>query len=342
MSQSAAARMDSGGGDERPAGGAKREILVVDDQAPVLLQLRLQLEQLGYEVRTVDSGEEALNEIQRRRPDLVLLDMAMPGMDGMAVCEKIKGSHRTSSIPVVMLTKRNDMYSKVQALQCGANDYLTKPYHKDELRLRVKNALDLRDQLRDTNPLTRLPGNSEIERQLRQRVGAVEPFAYLFLDIDDFKAFNDLYGHQRGDRLILATGDLLAKVLEEMGSENDFLGHVGGDDFVVMCTPQTAGAIAEAIARRFDTMVSDHFDARERERGWLEVAGRTGMVERHRLTTITVAVVASRDQAFPHAGDVSARAAEVKRHAKSLARRGDGDVKSHVVWERRGSGLGAA
>jgi diguanylate cyclase (GGDEF)-like protein len=333
--------MDPGGADERRA-GARREILIVDDQQSVLLQLRLQLEQLGYEVRVAESGEQALSEIQRRRPDLVLLDMAMPGMDGTAVCEKIKGSHRTSSIPVVMLTKRNDMYSKVQALQCGANDYLTKPYHKDELRLRVKNALDLRDQLRDTNPLTKLPGNSEIERQLRQRVGAAESFAYLFIDIDDFKAFNDLYGHQRGDRLILATGELLAKMLEEMGGESDFLGHVGGDDYVIMCAPQTAAAIAEGIARRFDVMVNDHFDARERERGCLEVAGRTGMIERHRLTTITVAVVASRDNAFPHAGDVSARAAEVKRHAKILARHEDGETKSHVVWERRGSGPGAA
>jgi diguanylate cyclase (GGDEF)-like protein len=338
MSHSAAARMDPDGADEPQVPEAKREVMVVDDQAPVLAQLKGHLEDLGYVVRVADSGEAALAEIRRRRPDLVILDIAMPGMDGPTVCREIKGSPRTSSIPIIMLTRRNDMYSKVQSLQCGANDYLTKPYHRDELQLRVKNALDLRDQLRDTNPLTRLPGNSEIERQLRQRVSAAESFAYMFIDIDNFKAFNDLYGHSRGDRLILGTAEILSRVIEELGGETDFLGHVGGDDFVILCDASRANVIGEAIALRFDGMIGEHLDPRERERGFLEVPGRTGTVEQHRITSITVAVVSTPDQAFSHAGDVSARAAEVKRHAKAQARRGERKEGSFVVWERRGSG----
>jgi PleD family two-component response regulator len=329
--------MDPNGADE-PFPGVKREILVVDDQVPVLAQIKSHLEELGYSVRLAESGELALAEIRRRRPDLVILDIAMPGLDGPAVCREVKSSPRTSGIPIIMLTKRNDMYSKVMALQCGANDYLTKPYHRDELRLRVKNALDLRDQLRDTNPLTRLPGNSEIERQLRQRVSGSEIFAYMFIDIDNFKAFNDLYGHQRGDRLILGTAEILSRVLEELGGENDFLGHVGGDDFIVLCDVASAGPIGEAIAKGFDGMIGEHLDPRERESGCLEVAGRTGTVEQHRITSITVAVVSTPDQAISHAGDISARAAEVKRHAKAQARRGERAAGSFVVWERRGSG----
>jgi diguanylate cyclase (GGDEF)-like protein len=329
--------MDPHGAGEPQFPEIKREILVVDDQAPVLAQLKTQLEELGYGVRLAESGELALAEIRRRRPDLVILDIAMPGMDGQAVCREMKGSPRTSGIPVIMLTKRDDMYSKVMALQCGANDYLTKPYHREELRLRVKNALDLRDQLRDTNPLTRLPGNSEIERQLRQRVSGGETFAYMFIDIDNFKAFNDLYGHQRGDRLILGTAEILSRVLEELGGESDFLGHVGGDDFIVLCDASRANVIGEAIAVRFDAMIGEHLDQRERESGFLEVPGRTGTVEQHRITSITVAVVSTPDQTFPHAGDVSARAAEVKRHAKAQARRGERAGGSFVVWERRAS-----
>jgi len=337
MSHGAAARMDP---DEasNPVPDVRREILVVDDQPPVLAQLKGQLTELGYAVRTAESGEQALAEIRRRRPDLVILDIAMPGMDGPTVCQEMKSSPRTSGIPVIMLTKRNDMYSKVMSLQCGANDYLTKPYHRDELRLRVKNALDLRDQLRDTNPLTRLPGNSEIERQLRQRVSSGETFAYMFVDIDNFKAFNDLYGHQRGDRLILGTAEILSRVLEDLGGETDFLGHVGGDDFIILSDSDHATAIGEAIAQRFDAMIGEHLDQRERDRGCLEVPGRTGAVEQHRITSITVAVVSTPDQAFSHSGDISARAAEVKRHAKAQARRGERAAGSFVIWERRGSG----
>jgi diguanylate cyclase (GGDEF)-like protein len=169
-------------------------------------------------------------------------------------------------------------------------------------------------------------------------VSGSEIFAYMFIDIDNFKAFNDLYGHQRGDRLILGTAEILSRVLEELGGENDFLGHVGGDDFIVLCDVASAGPIGEAIAKGFDGMIGEHLDPRERESGCLEVAGRTGTVEQHRITSITVAVVSTPDQAISHAGDISARAAEVKRHAKAQARRGERAAGSFVVWERRGSG----
>jgi diguanylate cyclase (GGDEF)-like protein len=329
------------------------QILVVDDEEFIRCKLRRELEELGYRVRVAHDARSALQAIQDHVPDLVLLDMIMPvpsdwqgdgaprGEDGerlapgAAICHEIKRSGRTSAIPVIMLTSVSKIESKIAALQCGANDYLIKPYDSRELSARVKNALDLRDRHLEASPLTGLPGNTEIERQLRQRVASRRGFAYLYVDIDDFKAFNDLYGHERGDRLILATAELLRDCIEQREETDTFVGHVGGDDFVIMCSFKDAEAIARAITQAFDQMIVDHLDQRELDRGWIEVPGRTGGVERHRLISVTVAVVGGDERVYEHAADLSSRAAEVKRHAKALARRGERGAGSYVAWERR-------
>lgn len=321
---------------EDPRASHGHEILVVDDQQFYRHRVETELVAVGYRVRTAASGEEAIAAIQERVPDLVLLDMRMPGIDGTEVCRQLKGSARTVSVPVIMLTVVDGLDEKVEALRCGANDYLIKKScPMSELTVRVKNALDLRDINRDASPLTKLPGNAEIERQLRQRVASGVPFAYLSIDIDDFKAFNDLYGHLQGDHLILATAEMLRRQAEEHGSGSAFVGHVGGDDFIVMCTPESAPTLADACARGFDAMIADHIEARERKRGFIEVVGRTGQAERHRLTSLTVAGVGGAGQVYDHVGDLSARAAELKRIAKARARRGERGEGSCVVWDRR-------
>lgn len=340
---------------EREPNANGHEILVVDDEEFIRLKLQRELERIGYRVRVAHDGKSALEEIHRCSPDLVLLDMVMPmpgdwqerglaknenGEDlapGAAICQAIKSSGRTASIPVIMLTSVSKIESKIAALQCGANDYLIKPYDERELHARVKNALELRDRHLSASPLTGLPGNSEIERQLRRRVASGRPFVYMYADIDSFKAFNDLYGHERGDRLILGTAELLRDCIDELGEENDFIGHVGGDDFIVMCAPGRADAIASCICRGFDEMVTRYFDQREIDRGYIEMPGRTGGLERHRLMTVTVAAVGAGGQIYEHAADLTTRAAEIKLHSKQMARSGERGERSHVAWERRGA-----
>ncbi len=317
----------------------RREILVVDDEEIARVRLRRALEEQGFRVRVAESGERALDEIQVRAPDLVVLDRRMgAGLDGNDVCRAIKSSPRTSSIPVIMLTAVDGVDEKVEALRSGANDYVTKRQDLDvvpEVVVRVKNQLDFRDIHRDSSPLTQLPGNAQIERELRRRVAGGIGFTYLYADIDGFKEFNDLYGHQRGDECILATAELLRECLEKYGQSTDFIGHVGGDDFVILCAQERAEAIADAIVRGFDAMIVDQLDAGERERGYIEVQGRTGRVERHRLTSLTIAAVNTEEGSLKHPGEVSARAAEIKRNSKARARRGERGPGSHVAWERR-------
>jgi diguanylate cyclase (GGDEF)-like protein len=319
-----------------------REILVVDDQDFARARLRDELVKHGYRVRLAESGEVAIEEIQNRPPDLVVLDMLMGEgrLDGKQVCQTLRLSPSTRGIPVIILTSVDGLDAKVEALGCGANDYVTKKEGAElaEVVVRVKTHLDFRDMHRDSSPLTLLPGNAQIERELRQRIGRGDPFAYLYIDIDEFKAFNDLYGHYRGDEIILATAEVLKRCLDQCGTEDDFIGHVGGDDFVVMCAPERAEAIAGSVVRDFDAMIQGHLDPRERDRGYLEVLGRTGRLERYSWNTVTVAVVGGKGQLFRHPGEVSARAAEVKRNSKARLRRGERKPGSQVAWERRATG----
>ncbi len=337
MTDQAKAHIEKAESDE-PQAVHGHEILVVEDEQFYRRRLEAELAGVGYRVRTAASGEEAIAAIKERVPDLVLLDMRMPGMDGTEVCRRLKRSTRTVSVPVIMLTVVEGIDEKVEALRSGANDYLIKSNcTMGELTARVKNALDLRDINRDASPLTQLPGNAEIERQLRRRVAGAVPFVYLSIDLDDFKAFNDLYGHLQGDHLILATSDMLRRQVEEQGDPTAFIGHVGGDDFIVMCSPEVAPGLAAACARGFDEIIGQHVEDRERKRGFIEVVGRTGKAERHRLTSLTVAGVGGTGQVFDHVGYLSARAAELKRIAKARARRGERGEGSCVVWDRRGT-----
>lgn len=315
-----------------------KEILVVDDEKLIRDTLGKELEDHGYQVRYAESGELALRKIEERVPDLVVLDKNLGGIDGTEVCRRIKSLPRTSSIPVIMLTADDKLEEKLEALESGADDYVIKREDVGkEVLARVKNKLLFRDQHRDASPLTQLPGNPQIEREVRERIGAGVAFAFLYADIDEFKAYNDFYGHQRGDGVIRGTAELLKSCVEGhgQGSGSDFIGHVGGDDFIVICAPERAQTIADTIVHGFDVMIRDYFDPGDIKRGYIELPGRTGRVERYRLTSLTVAGVQVDGGAFKHSGEVSARAAEIKRNAKARARNGERGAGSHVAWDRR-------
>lgn len=317
------------------------DILVVDDEELVRRHWQQVLERARFRVRTVADYDGALAEIQRHPPDLVILDLnlsASGDRNGDALCRRIKESQQTESIPVIMVTAQGEFRHKIDSLRYGANDYVLKaqPDSEDALRLeeelveRVRNALRLRIDNRDGNPLTGLPGNARIERELSQRLAAVTPFAFLFIDIDHFKAYNDYYGYRRGDEAIRRTADLLTRVVWQHGDPTDFVGHVGGDDFVVMTTPARADRIAEALVQGFEGILELLFDAKEYQARSFTVEGRTGAVESFRLMSLTIALVTNENEALVHPAQVNDRAMELKKYGKS-------QPGSFVARERRGS-----
>lgn len=303
-------------------------ILVVDDEPPIREILKFQLENAGFVVSTAENGEEGLEQVEKNPPDLVLLDLMIPRMDGYEVCRAIKSAYETRHIPVIILSARGALDEKLKGLENGANDYVTKPFSMPELLMRVRNVLAWSQSQREANPLTGLPGNVSIERELTQRIEAAEPLAFVYTDIDNFKAFNDYYGYARGDEAIRKVGRILTRAVVECGNRNDFVGHVGGDDFVLMTTPDRADAVTRKVVELFGAATRELFDEEDLERGFLRIRKRSGEVMKIKSLGITLAVVTNEKHPIRHIGEVADIASELKRYGKGMS----GSV---VVRERR-------
>ncbi len=303
-------------------------VLVVEDEASLRKLLTMQLEGAGYAVETARDGVEGLAMLLERPPDLVILDLMMPRMSGTELCRRIKSNYLTYQIPVIMVSALGDVSDRVAGLDLGANDYLTKPYSAEELLGRVRNLLAWSRLQREASPLTGLPGNTAIDAEATRRLAAQAAFVFLHLDIDEFKAFNDHYGYAEGDRAIRLCAWVIARAVQAKGVREDFIGHVGGDDFVVLAATEHAEAVAEEIVAQFDARVPELYAEADRLRGYIELANRRAEVRQFPIMSLTVAGVRVAPGRFGHVRMLADAAAELKRYGKSRA----GSV---VVWERR-------
>lgn len=303
-------------------------LLVVEDDVNLRTILKMQLERANYTVTTAENGEAALDALKDQLFDLVLLDVIMPGMDGWEVCRHIKNDMATANIPVIMLTARSEQEDRIRGLVGGANDYLTKPYELEELLVRVRNILQWSRMQRAANPLTGLPGNVAIENELIHRLDLGEKFVFMYIDIDNFKAFNDYYSFKKGDEAIRLTASMLLGAASLVGSGNDFVGHVGGDDFVMIVQQDCAEKVVEEIIHDFDRKIPKLYHPEDRERGFIETKDRQGALTKFPLMSLTIAVVSSDGRQHTHVGEISQVASELKSFGKK-------EFGSNVVWERR-------
>ncbi|MCK4349455.1 MAG: response regulator [Candidatus Krumholzibacteria bacterium] len=304
------------------------KILVVDDEEHIRKILKFKLEKHGYNVIIAENGEVALQMVRRENPDLIILDLMMPKMDGFEVCRRIRKNFQTAQIPIIMLTAKSDMVDKIKGLAGGANDYLVKPYSNEELLLRVKNVLDWNRRQKDANPLTGFAGNRAIEKELQRRIENKESFAFLYMDIDNFKAYNDYYGYQKGDEAILFLADIITESVNSLGGSSDFVGHIGGDDFVIITSPARAEFIVRHVIDEFDKGSLVLMSEGDIRRGYIEIKNRVGEVKRIPLMSLTIAVVVDEGDRLKHFAQASDIASELKKFGKSM-------VGSVVIRERR-------
>ncbi|HEY7975231.1 MAG TPA: response regulator, partial [Ktedonobacterales bacterium] len=208
-------------------------ILVVEDDVGVARMLRATLEAEGYNPLVACTGEEGVTLALREGPQLILLDLMLPGMDGFEVVQNLRGNARTAHIPVMVVSARHDAADKVRAFESNVDDYLTKPFNGDELLARIRTQLRHVQELQ-LSPLTGLPSGLRIERAIDERLAEPGLWSILYLDLDNFKAYNDVYGFVRGNDLIRLVARIIDEVMRDLGGASDFLGHVGGDDFLLL------------------------------------------------------------------------------------------------------------
>ena len=306
---------------------AKSRILIAEDEPNLREVLHMQLELAGFEVVDACDGQVALELAGQANPDVILLDVMMPRVDGYEALRRLRASYATRFIPIIMLTAKDTREDVLTGFQGGANDYLTKPYDRGELLLRIENQLNWSRQQREANPLTGLPGNLSINRETERRLASGEPFALLQVDIDFFKAYNDHYGYPRGDEAIQSLSRILVEAACRHG-EGTFVGHIGGDDFVLLSEPGEAEAIGQEIIDEFNRVVPSLYDADDRARGHVQVKNRRHELEDFPLMSVTIALVRTDRAQVSHLAQLTDIAQELKAHGKGIP----GSV---LVGERR-------
>src|SRR5579871_4018288 len=226
-------------------------ILVVEDDPIIGRMLRATLEAEGFHAIIAQSGEDGVASALREVPQLLLLDIMLPGIDGFTVVERLRTNVKTAHIPVMMLSGRHDTADKVRAFDIEVDDYLTKPFNSEELLARIRTQLrHVRDNL--LSPLTGLPSGMRVERAIEQVLETTRQWSILYIDLDHFKAYNDVYGFVRGNDLIRFLAQVTTETVREFGNDDDFVGHIGGDDFVIITTPDRVDAVCGALVSRWD------------------------------------------------------------------------------------------
>ncbi|MFA5363158.1 MAG: response regulator [Candidatus Omnitrophota bacterium] len=304
------------------------KILVVDDDPDIRDVLRLTLEGDNYEVTEAANGEEALRTIASKTPDLVLIDYQMPIMNGMEVCHTVKKDILLRHLPVIMVTGKGEVNDKVDGLDSGADDYIVKPFEPKELLARIRMALRRTEIDLEANPLTRLPGNVSILGELSRRLESGKPFAVCYLDLDKFKAYNDTYGFEHGDDVIRETARVLIRVTQEKGNPDDFVGHIGGDDYVIVTTTQQVDNLCQAVIERFEQIIPSFYNEADKKNGYISSHDRKGNEIRVPLLSISIGVVSNEYRKIDHVAQIGEIGAELKAFAKRLG-------KSNYIKDQR-------
>jgi diguanylate cyclase (GGDEF)-like protein len=277
-------------------------VLIADDDRDIVRFVEVNLRLEGFEVITAHDGHDALTKALDLQPNLILLDVMMPRMDGYEVCTKLRADGRSAHIPVIMLTAKSLSADKVLGLTAGADDYIIKPFDPMELIARVKTTLRRASEMRALSPLTGLPGNN-IEQEIQHRMERGTPVAVAYADLDNFKSYNDRYGFLRGDEVISLFAHVLRGAAQDTAGPDGFVGHIGGDDFVVLIPPEAAEAFAGRVIAGFDGRVPTLYD-------------RQGQLRRFPIVSVSLGIASSARRNFANHRELVATATELKGVAK--------------------------
>ncbi len=268
---------------------AGERILIVDDDQQVAAYVRLSCSLSGFQVEVLNDGRQAVKKALEMIPDAIVLDLKLPGTNGFRICEELRRESRTRAIPIIVVSGSwKNAEDRIRSLEVGADDFLTKPFDAQELVARINRMLQRKKVDMGHNPLTGLPGNLAIEEEARRRLANNPVFAISYVDLDNFKAYNDVYGVKQGDKVIRLLADLLTEAVKRWGNQNDFVGHIGGDDFMVMTTPDKADSIFNWVGSRFDERIKAYYSEADLKAGYITAKDRQGNIKTFRFVSVSI------------------------------------------------------
>jgi PleD family two-component response regulator len=290
----------------------KARLLITEDDVDISNMLKIYFTGLGYEVDTALRGLDALEKTRQVLPHLIVLDIMLPDIDGYEVCRNLRTNMRTSHIPVIFLTQKDERSDRLQGLELGADDYITKPFDIEELKLRVQGAIRRSERESLTDPRSGLPAGRLIEEQLRKIIRETG-WAFLDLRINHFEPFKDVYGFVTGDDVLRFTGMVIGEVLDQLGSSSDFVGHAGGDNFIIITKDGAATQIRNRLKERFNQEVQTHYNFMDRQQGYILAPTNDGQTEQVPLMTLAVGIVSPSQNSFADIREITELAAEARR-----------------------------
>ena len=283
-----------------------QEIYIIDDDKYSLQDLK-DLFKDNKEYRFVNVATEEIDKALRNIPSLIIINEDNIDRDVEELCSAIRKNEDNSITPIIVISSNNDK-----------EYYIRKPVDQDYLYYTIKNLMRLMYTNRRVSPLTGLPGNVQIHAELKKRLFSNEPFAVLYLDLDNFKAYNDVYGFIKGDEIIKFTARTIVRNVHALENNDCFVGHIGGDDFVAIVSETDYDKICQDIITEFDSSILEYFTEEDRKRGYIEVANRRGILEDFPLTSISIGVVVAEPGKFSNILEIGEVGAQVKHLSKTV------------------------
>jgi DNA-binding response OmpR family regulator len=290
----------------------KARLLVVEDDIDIANMLKIYFSGMEFDVDVANRGRDALEKTKHAIPHLIVLDIMLPDIDGYEVCRNLRTNTRTSHIPVIFLTQKDERSDKLQGLELGADDYITKPFDIEELKLRVQGAIRRSERESLTDPHSGLPSGRLIEEQLR-RIIREQNWALLDVRVNNFESFKDVYGFVASDDVLRFAAMLITEVVDEVGTTSDFIGHAGGDNFIIISTNDAAPRIRQRLKERFAGEVQSHYNFIDRQQGFIQAPKADGSVEKVSFMTFSVGVVSPAQNSFADIREITELAAEARR-----------------------------
>lgn len=322
----------------------KKILLVIEDQNLDKILTYL-IKAWNYDVILCHDGNQALNLASQKYPDLILIDAHLSKIDGLKLCKILKYDFITSYIPIIILIEKKQLRRSLLDIEQGVDDFLIKPPDPIDLEIRIALSLRSADHQFHANALTKLPGNKSIEKFVKGYLEEKRPFSFAYLDINNFKSFNDKYGYIAGDRVILQTAKILTSTVKKFGNPGDFVGHIGGDDFVYLTTPDKEEQIAQECINEFDRLMLFHYSSEDRKNGFTKAKDRSGHLKHIPLMGLSVAIVNNKTSNIRSIFELIEIAFEIKKFLKKhhasnyLVNRRTADTWTDIV-NRRSAGAG--
>jgi PleD family two-component response regulator len=290
----------------------KPHLLVVEDDRDIANMLQIYFSGQQYDVDVASRGSEALERTRQVMPHLIILDIMLPDIDGYEVCRRLRTTTRTSHVPIIFLTQRDERSDKLKGLELGADDYIIKPFDIIELKWRVQNAISRSERESLTDPLTGLPAGRLIEEQLRKAIRSTG-WAFMDIHIDHFFAFKEVYGFIAANDVLRYTAMLLGEVIDQLGTEEDFIGSSGGENFVIITSETIAPAIGQLLKKKFSEEILIHYNFIDRQQGFLQSENPGGKPEQHAFMCLDIGIVSPTRYQFADIREITELAAEARR-----------------------------